>query len=228
METQALNFLPRKMPCRPAVPLCAIMLLAVCTACSSSQGSLRMVSVDNRHRFSQSFSHAYISRDPTGDADVVLVRDGADPRHDDPNKPLSPDAYLIPRQLVHIRIFWLPLTGKADHPANTNASIRWCLIGNTPEQPSLVVYTGCGLVMIDDTRNGAFVSVRKAWMKPATQRGGMSDPLGPSMLDGSFHALNDPAQVQSLLAQMKQATSPVLEASTPAPGTPQVQLTVNP
>jgi hypothetical protein len=187
-----------------------------------------MVSLDHRHRFSQSFEHAYISRDPTGDADVILVRDGADPRHDDPDKPLSPDAYLIPRQLVHIRIFWLPLTGKADHPASTNASIHWCLIGNTPEQPSLVEYAGCGLVIIDQTRNGADVSVRKAWMKPLTQRGGMSDPLGPSMLDGSFRAVNDSVQIKSLLAEIKQATRPIQEAATPAPGPPQVQLTVNP
>jgi hypothetical protein len=188
-----------------------------------------MVSLDNRHRFSQTFPHAFISRDPTGDADVFLVRDGADPRNQDPNKPLSPDAYLIPRQLVHIRIFWLPLTGKADHPASTNASIRWCLIGNTPEQPSMIEYTGSGLVVIDDTRNGADVSVRKAWMKPASQRGAMSDPLGPSMLDGSFHAINDPVQVRALLAQMKLATRPVQEAATPAaPGPAQLQLTVNP
>jgi len=187
-----------------------------------------MVSMDHRRGFSQTFEQAYISRDPTGDADVVLVRDGADPRHDNPNKPLSPDVCLTPRQLVHIRIYWLPLTGKADHPAATNASIRWCLLGNTPNQASMVEYTGSGLVVIDNTRNGAVVSVNKAWMKPCSHRGAMSDPLGPSMLDGSIHAVNDPAQVDALLMQMKLATSAAQEASTPAAGPAQMQLTASP
>lgn len=228
MESERVNSPIQIKRRRSTTSLCAVLLLCLCTACSSSQGSLRMVSLDNRHRFSQSFQHAYISRDPTGDADVLLVRDGADPRHDDPNKPMAPDKYLIPRQLVHIRIFWLPLTGKADHPANTNASIRWCLIGNTLEQPSLCEYAGSGLVMIDNTRDGAIVNVHKAWMKPVTHCGEMADPLGPSMLDGSFHAVNDTMQVQSLLAEMKQATRPIQESLTPPPGAPQVQLTVNP
>jgi hypothetical protein len=188
-----------------------------------------MVSMDNRRRFSQTFEQAYISRDPTGDADVVLVRDGADPRCDNPNKPLAPDVCLTPRQLVHIRIYWLPLTGKADHPADTNASIRWCLLGNTPDQASMVEYCGSGLVVIDNTRKGAVVSVNKAWMKPASHRGAMFDPLGPSMLDGSIHAVNDPAEVDALLAQMKLATAPVQEVSIPPTGpAQQMQLTVNP
>jgi hypothetical protein len=185
-----------------------------------------MVSLDNRRRFSQTFEQAYISRDPTGDADVILVRDGVDPRKEDPGKPLAPDAYVMPRQLVHIRIFWLPLAGKADHPASTNASLRWCLIGNTPEQPSLVEYAGCGLVDIDDTRHGAVITVRKAWMKPVSHCGVMADPLGPSMLDGDFRAVDDPAQVQALLAQMKLATAPVREAARPAAA--QMQLSADP
>jgi hypothetical protein len=208
--------------------LCAVFLLAACTACSAPAGHLRMVSMDNRRGFSQTFEQAYISRDPTGDCDVVLVRDGADPRTDNPNKPLPPDACLNPRQLVHIRIFWLPLTGKADHPANTNASLRWCLFGNTPNQPSLMEYAGSGLVVIDNSRNGAVVNVHKAWMKPVSHRGGMSDPLGPSMLDGSFTAVNDPQQVKAILAQMKLSTAPVMEASSPPASPVRMQLTVNP
>jgi hypothetical protein len=167
-----------------------------------------MVSLDQRHDFEQTFSQAYIARDSSGDADIVLVQDNMQPRHGNPAQPLTPDATVAPRQLVHIRVFWTPMSGvKADHPANTNASIHWRLVFDNPDQPGMVEYAGSGLVLVDDSHDGANVHIRKAWMKAICQRGDIVDPLGPSILEGYFHAANDPAQIQSLLAEIK-ATSP--------------------
>src|SRR5450432_2194344 len=92
------------------------LLLGMAGGCASDTGRLRMVGLDHQHDFSQHFSQAYISRNATGDADIVLIQDGADVRDDDPRKPITPDSLMLPRQLVHIRVFWTPEAGtKADH-----------------------------------------------------------------------------------------------------------------
>jgi hypothetical protein len=213
-----------------ALPVAAALLFGCLTGCSSDQGNLQMVSLDQQRDFSQSFSRAYIRHDPTGDSDIVLVRDETDIRNDDPNKPLTPDAHVMPRQLVHIRVYWRALSGKADHPASTNASLRWCLLGDGTGDANSLEYGGSGLVLISDSGNWATVTIRRAWMKPIAQRGNMIDPIGPSMLQGKIHAVNDPQHVKALLAQIKLAANPGQQTQTAIQATsdqPQ-HLTVNP
>jgi hypothetical protein len=209
--------------------LFAICLFTVATLSGcASRGSLQMVSLDHHHNFSQSFSRAYISHDATGDSDIVLVRDEAEIRHDDPRKPLTPDPDVIPRQIVHIRVYWTALSGKADHPASTNASVRWCLLGDGSGTMGALQYCGSGLVLISDSGDSATVTIRQAWMKLASHRGDMVDPIGPSMLNGSFRALNDPERVKSLLAEIKLATQPALDAQAAANAQDPQHLSVNP
>jgi len=181
--------------------LLPILTLVIAAGCSSNQGNLHLLSLDQKHEFSQTFTRAYLDRNDSGDADIVLVQDNA-------SQPQRLDGCLMPRQLVHIRVFWTPMSGvKADHPANTNASIHWCFICDDANRPGVVEYCGSGLVELDDSSSGASVTIRKAWMKERCHRGKMVDPLGPSILQGSFHAQHDPAQVRTIMAQIKAAAA---------------------
>jgi hypothetical protein len=200
---------------RPRLPLLLTALLAAMIAgCSSNQGVLRLTSQDGRHELVQKFSHAYIARSDAGDADIVLIQDQPSqlPAHQDCE---------MPRQLLHIRVFWTPMNGvRPDHPVNTNASIHWCLICDEPDRSGTIDYQGLGLVDVNDSADGADVTIRKAWMKVGFQHGQLVDPLGPSILRGSFHAIRNPSQVKAILAQIKSAAksgSPVQAKSLESP-----------
>ncbi|MGA3068136.1 MAG: hypothetical protein ABSF29_14930 [Tepidisphaeraceae bacterium] len=203
---------------------------AVCGGCASeNQGRLDLISFDRQHEFGQTFSQAYIARNDMGDMDIMLVTDGVDVAGNaDPSKPLSPDAVDVPRQYVHIRVFWKPLTHRADHPAATNASVQWCLIGNGVNEGSILQYDGSGLVILDDSGGVTNVDIRSAWMKALAQRGTMVDPLGPCDLNGKVVAINDPDRVTALLAEMKSAAG-ITQAQAPAEvGAQPQRLSINP
>jgi hypothetical protein len=213
-------------------PLAAILLLcsALCVGCASDdRGTLQLSSFSNNQVFSQKFSQAYICHSDTGDVDVMLVNDGLDAvRSQDPSKPLTPETIAAPRQYVHIRIFWKPLAHRADHPANTNAAIQWCLLGDGPNQGSLLEYDGSGLVMVDDYGDTATIHIHGAWMKPRVQRGDMIDPLGPSNLEGKVDAIFDSGRVDQLFAEMKSASRIVQVQAPESPGAQPANMSVDP
>jgi hypothetical protein len=186
----------------------ALIFAGILGGCASHQdGNMQLISRDQQRNFSQRFTEAYITRTPTGDWDIMLTEDGTVPNKDsDPQKPLRPDDRTLPRQYVHLRVFWRTLGQKADHPAATNASVQWCLLGDGPNEGSLLEYSGSGLVVLEDSKDGATVKVRTAWMKAITQRGAMVDPLGPSTMKGTVHAITDQDRVDALLAEMKSET----------------------
>ncbi len=190
---------------RPAcrIPLfVAVVIAALIGGCSSDEGTLHLVSQDGRHELIQKFSQAYIASSNTGDADIVLVQDDA--------QPSALDRGVMPRQLIHIRVFWTPMSGvKAEDPANTNAAIKWCLVCNDADRPGVVEYRGTGLVNVEPSADGALVTIRKAWMKPGCRRGHLVDPLGPSFLHGSFRAANDAGEVKAIIAQITAAAGPI-------------------
>jgi uncharacterized protein YcfL len=203
---------------KPIHILALVFLFAA--GCSSNTNTLRLDSADQKRQFSQVFTQAYLAKNDSGDDDIVLVQDDIQPRHPDPSKPLSPDPSVMPRQMVHIRVFWTPMAGvKADHPANTNASIHWCFICQNGPQPGIIEYTGSGLVIVDKTATGATVTVRKAWMKQGCMRGQLCDPLGPCILKGRFLATQDPDQVKAVIAEIKAVSnsSEEAQASSPTP-----------
>jgi hypothetical protein len=49
-------------------------------------------------------------------------------------------------------------------------------------------------------------------MKERCERGQLIDPLGPSILSGSFKAAHDDSQVKSVIAQIKSAATNNAEA----------------
>jgi hypothetical protein len=178
-------------------PLLLIALIAA-AGCSSNQGNLQLISMDQKHEFCQKFTRAYLARNESGDSDIALIQDAA------------------PRQLVHIRVFWSPMAGvKAERPINANAAVYWCFVSDNPGQPGVVEYTGSGLVEVDDAADGAVVRIRKAWMKQQCCHGMLVDPLGPSILQGTFHAVHDSQQVKEIMAQIKAVSVINTEAQAP-------------
>ena len=176
------------------------------SGCAATTQTLTLTSSDHRRDFRQNFSHAYAALDSSGDYDVVLVHDAnADSTvfGDAPMKPSS----VTPRQVVHIRIFWLAQHGmKMDHPVASNASIRWYIFGDRPDEAnSLLEYSGGALVMVSDDGHTATVSVRGADLRPVARRGAMNDPLGPSSVTGAFTATLDAKSVQDALSEIKAA-----------------------
>lgn len=214
---------------RTLVRICGVFVAALACGCSSHQGSLRLVSVDQKRQFDQTFTQGYYVRADTGDADIVLVHDSMFPRRDDVDKPLSPDQCILPRQLVHIHVLWTPMSSvKPDHPANTNASIHWCLVCDNSDQPGVIDYTGSGLVVLDNSRDGVTVTIKKAWMKAGCQHGQLVDPLGPSILAGTFHAVRDQSRVNEIIGEIKTDTAGALEAQASEDPTEPKHLAVGP
>jgi hypothetical protein len=203
------------------IGIIGILLTSLAGCASHVDGNLHLVSADKKHDFCQAFTEAYLTRTETGDVDILLEQDGLNlSRHDDPEKPLAPDAYLTPRQFVHVRVFWKPLSQKADHPAATNASIEWYLLGDGPSDGNLIEYSGPALVALDDSQGVCVVKVQNAWLKVVLQRGCMCDPLGPSQMRGAVRAIVDPQRFDTLLSELKAATTPSTPEVSVVPGQP--------
>jgi hypothetical protein len=192
--------------------LCALALI-IQAGCAVTGNDLTMTS-DDRHRdFSQTFSHAYAALNDNGDYDVVLVHDANADAIADAGGPIQPGTPM-PRQVVHIRVFWLAESGtKFDHPTAANAAMRWFVFGDravgstsAPENAfDVLEYSGSALVLVHDDGRTASVVVRGASLKPVARRGQMSDPLGPSSVTGSISARVDRGAVDELLRELKEA-----------------------
>ncbi|MGA2233591.1 MAG: hypothetical protein ABSH22_22010 [Tepidisphaeraceae bacterium] len=172
--------------------------------CSTQHNSLTMASLDRRHDFNQTFSHAYAAFDDNGDYDIVLVHDAAAASPTDGNGAVRP-AEVTPRQVVHIRVFWIPERGaKMDHPVATNAAFRWYVFGDRADDSvDYLEYSGSALVMVSDDGKTAWASVRGAILKLGARQGDMADPLGPSTVTGDITALVNRQRVDEVLNDVK-------------------------
>jgi hypothetical protein len=183
---------------------CLITLALLAAGCASSPNNLTMTSQDQRHGYKQVFSHAYSALNDDGDYDVVLIHDANSDALADSSGALTPAA-VTPRQVVHIRVFWIPERNtKLDHPVATNASIRWFVFGErSDEAANLLEYSGSGLVLVNDDGRISHVTIRGAYLKAVERRGQMADPLGPSTVSGAITAQVDRRRVQDALDEVK-------------------------
>lgn len=185
------------------------LLIALCivalAGCAAPQNRLTMMSLDHRHDFQQFFSHAYSALDDSGDYDIVLVHDANADNLASGNSDVLNPAPLTPRQLVHIRVFWIADHGtKMDQPVATNAAIRWYLLGDrADETANFLEYSGTALVLVNDDGRIANVTLRGATLKPIARRGQMADPLGPSSVSGNITAEVNRRSVEDILNEAK-------------------------
>jgi hypothetical protein len=193
-----------------------LLLAALLGGCSSTANNLVLVSADHHRNYQQTFSHAYASLNPNGDYDVVLVHDANADSLAGGDGPLQ-SGPVTPRQVVHIRVFWLAARGSIlDHPVASNASIRWYLFGDRPDEAqNLLEYSGSGLVIASDDGKTAYVTIRGATLKATARRGGMTDPLGPSSLNGTIIADVNRSGVDGVLKEVQAADGAVAADANP-------------
>jgi hypothetical protein len=172
------------------VTLCALTT-AGCAPGPKPAAKMRLASHEMSAVFLQRFAQA--SATDRSDAATDIVLSGA------------PDDGL--NQLMHLRLLWRPMRGtKTDQPSTTNAVIDWYVWdagSTTGGPPSVMKYTGAGLVMADRMKGGRLrVTVKNATVRLKSRRGSLVDPVGPATLTGSFVVPYDTAKVDNALASI--------------------------
>jgi len=191
------------------LPFAFFLLLPL--ACSSGPAWLTFQSTESDRQYSQRFSRAYFAREAGGEYQAVLIEDGLAPAPEDktPAGPLHAASTAPLSQVVYLRILWQPLRGvKPDTPSATNAVIDWYVRSNDAAgRDDRLHYRGAGFVRIDDSGQEARFVIRNARVQLADSSGRLQDPLGQSLLTGSFTATRNDAMVAATLEALRQ-TSP--------------------
>jgi hypothetical protein len=197
--------------------LSIFLLLQLPAGCSSGPAWLTFRSAHAERQYSQRFSRAYFTRTADGEYDVVLVEDGIVPST--PAKragPITASAMAPLSQMVHLRVLWRPLKGvKPDHPSATNAVIDWYVRSNDSgdTEGDYLHYRGAGFVTVDESHDRAGFAIRSARVELSDSSGRMQDPLGESVLTGSFVATRNAGLVGSTLASIRSEDAPAQQPS---------------
>lgn len=179
------------------------MLCLIASGCQSESAGLTVTSISNRQAFRQNFTHAYSGRNSNGDIDVVLI-DEATEKELATQVP-SPSV----RHVMHIRIIWQPTR---DMKAEVfNAAMHWFVIGNGPQR-DILEYSGIGFVGVREEDSVLYLRVKNSVVRPGTAHGGLTDPLGPSRLEGTIVATPNRDVVDKVLGSVHTSLS-----MTPAP-----------
>lgn len=207
------HHLVRRLPGR-VLMACATPLLVLAGlsagGCGQKSAELTLTSLESNATFLQQFSQAYVTKGATGGSEIVLVDEqavnggGAEAGE---AVPASASGATAVRQVMHLKVLWKPQRGtKQSHASYTNAGLRWYVIGDTGHD--VLEYSGAGFVALQETATGTQVTIRNATLKPVgAPRGGLSDPVGPARLTGTFIAKKSPQRVKSLLAEVKSAVA---------------------
>src|SRR5439155_6666662 len=134
--------------------------------------------------FSQRFQHAYATRNVDGMFEFVLVDETKPAKAAKPSQALTPASSEPLRQIVYVKVLWLPMRGNVNDTAVSNASIDWYITGESTDQPRVLKYSGAAYVLADEGSNLTTMTVRSAKLKPQVVQG-LVDPLGPFSLTGS-------------------------------------------
>ncbi|HEY1683529.1 MAG TPA: hypothetical protein VGG19_02100 [Tepidisphaeraceae bacterium] len=186
--------------------LASMCLVFICAGCAAHKDYLTFHRSVGGNAYRQTFTNAYMLREPAGDYHFILVADGVqNPPDLKPGAPLEPAKIAPLRQLVHVHVFWRPRKGsKPDNPSSTNAAIDWYFISHAGlSDESVVHYQGSGFVTLNVSTRSASVHVRSAGMEAGVANGDLHDALGSGNIHGDFLALLDPGEVRDLLAEIK-------------------------
>jgi hypothetical protein len=183
-----------------AAIICALLVTG-CALKGDKSPRLQLRSMRTKQVYAQQFDRAYYSSRGTGEYEIVLIDDGGatGAKSATPGEPLPPAQAAPLRQVVHIRVHWRPLRGtKPDHPSATNAVIDWYVTasaGNASQANDRLHYQGAAFVELGTTGTVAKVTITKAQMSLVDVVGSLHDPVGRSVLSGSFAATRNDAML---------------------------------
>jgi hypothetical protein len=185
----------------PALLLTAFGLLGL-SGCGS-QANLTLTSLDSRQAYTQPFTQAFCTRCDGGNVDVVLVDQAAE-------SAMKGEAVTAPvRQVMHIQVLWTP--AREMKAVTSNAAIKWYVIGAQPRD--LLEYSGTAFVALaNDGDGGTTLTIRKATIKPSENHGTLTDPIGPSNMEGTIVARLDERTVGRVLGELKATTAAAMIA----------------
>jgi len=177
--------------------LMAIALGALAAGCASEapHSQLTLTSVEHDRTFAQQFSHAFVSRDPDGTTDLVLLDRAAE------GALIGTKGNAPVRQIMHLRVLWNPKRDqKAEHNSASNATLHWYVMGNTPDSSCHILeYAGTAFVLVNDSEDGVDLTIRNAAIKPVACRGDLQDPVGSCTMAGAIHATANRRRVREAL-----------------------------
>jgi hypothetical protein len=182
-------------------PLFLLAPLVWCGGCTSHGGRLDLEPAGSDRTLTQHFSSAFITQARGGEYDVVLV-DHAEFERQKPTKPLQPQPLSPTRQVMHLHLYWRPLSGATRNPAGVNAAIDWYVLGSD-EQQDVIVYEGAGVVTVNGSGRQRQVVITDGTVRPKEARGEMQDPIGRSRISGTFTADVNRTRVRETLAEMR-------------------------
>jgi hypothetical protein len=182
---------------RGAALIAAMALSVLGTGCASEgpHPQLMLTSVGHDRTFAQQFSHAFVSRDPDGTTDLVLVDRAAE------GALIGMNGSAPVRQIMHLRVLWNPKRDqKAEHASGSNATVHWYVMGNTPQSScDILEYSGTAFVLVNDSEDGTDLTIRNATIKLVACRGDLQDPVGSCTLAGTIHATENRGRVREVL-----------------------------
>jgi hypothetical protein len=161
--------------------------------------------LDSKKTFSQKFTQTYAAHNDDGTYEFLLIADEADTatHKNAAGKPLHPAPDFPLRQLVYIKVPWIPMRGNVAETIVSNTSIDWYITPDAPENlnrtQDLVLYSGAGYALADANDKNTTLTLRSSTLKPLKIQGALSDPLGPFHLTGSLTAPNNPTQLHEIL-----------------------------
>jgi hypothetical protein len=193
------------------VALTFVLFASGCALHDDKAPRLQLRSAQTKQVYAQQFDRAYYSSRGTGEYEIVLVADGdaaaAEPKKTRPGQPLPPSEEAPLRQVVHVRVHWRPLRGtKPDHPSATNAVIDWYVTaptGDAAQADDRLHYQGAAFVELGTNGHVAKVAITKAQMSLVEAVGSLYDPVGRSVLWGSFTATRNETMVASVTTPLR-------------------------
>lgn len=186
--------------------VCFLALFGL-SACSSGTGSLILSPAGNSKSFSQKFWQSYGSHNEDGSYEFLFISDDADAKahRAKPGRPLRPTVDFPLRQLVHVKIPWLPMRGNIAETIVSNASVQWYIYSDAPDhQQDLLLYSGAGFGLAQEHNDKFTLDLKSATLRPQIVRGTLTDPLGTFELSGTVTAANNPARLKEILAHARE------------------------
>ncbi|HZL37607.1 MAG TPA: hypothetical protein VFC78_19980 [Tepidisphaeraceae bacterium] len=177
--------------------MAAFLLIAMAAfpmGCASSNHNLVLTSLKQHQTFRQNFTQAYAAGNDQGGTDVILV----DPAAQQAMNGYESSAPV--RQIMHIRVMWVPTRDMRAEASN--AAVAWYVIGRS--LPDVLEYTGTAFVYLESQGDGTTsVVIRDATVKRSKSHGSLTDPVGPSRIQGTVIARQDKKMVNRLLHEMQ-------------------------